>query len=173
MKHLHLLQIFVLALFMMSCSDDDNDSTQPLNDNPGMAATINGGTFNDYTFTDGTYNISLGTNGNTMSIDIADLSGNQVTLFLNGTGDFDSGTVKTMGDIDSNNFITYALIRQASPQNSYYSSSGNVTITSNRAHPTETGIRLISGDFDITASTLDDANTTTLIGSFTELEYEN
>ncbi|WP_152487234.1 hypothetical protein [Winogradskyella psychrotolerans] len=173
MKTLHLLKIFVLLLCMTSCSDDDNDNSPPLNENPGMVATINGGTFNDYNFTDGTYLISSGTNGNTMSINIADTSGNQVTLFLNGTGGFSSGTVKEMGDIDSNNFVTHGIIRQANPQISYYSTSGNVTITEDRTHPTETGIRIISGTFNISATTLDNANTTVLIGSFTELEYED
>ena len=173
MKILHLLKVFVLALCIASCSDDDNDSSPPLHDNPGMVATINGGTFNDYNFTDGTYLVSSGTNGNTMKIDIADTSGNQVTLFLNGTGGFSSGTVKQMGNMDSDNFVTYSLIRQSNPQLSYFSASGNVTITENRTHPTETGIKIISGTFNISATTTDNAHSTFLIGSFTELEYED
>ena len=89
-------------------------------------------------------------------------------------GSFDAGTVKTMGDLDSNNFTTYVNIRQlSSTQTSYFSTSGNVTITGNIAHPTESGIRLISGTVNITAASTTDNNTTTMTGSFTELEYEN
>ncbi|WP_179021695.1 hypothetical protein [Winogradskyella forsetii] len=173
MKNLHLLQIFVLTLFMLSCSaDDSNSDSAPLSDEPGMVATIDGGTFNNFLFTDGAYQASLGTN-DTMSIDIADALGNQVSLFLNGTNGFGADIVKNMGNIDSNNFMTYALIRPSSPQISYYSSSGNVTISENRSHPTTSGIRLISGTFNITASTLDGTNTTSMVGSFTELEYED
>ncbi len=80
-------------------------------------------------------------------------------------------TVKTMGNVDANNFVTYGLIRQSQPQISYYSSSGNVTITNNREHPTESGHRLISGSFNIMATSLDATNTTSLIGSFSELDY--
>lgn len=170
MKHLHLVKVFVLALFVISCSDDSYSVS--LSDEPGMEATINGGTFNNFIFTDGAYQASLNTN-NTMSIEIADADGNQLSLFLNGTDGFGAGIVKNMGDIDSNNFITYALIRTSSPQISYYSASGNVTISENRYHPTENGIRLISGTFNITASTLDGTNTTSMVGSFTELEYED
>ena len=210
MKSLHLLQIFILTLFIISCDSDDSScltSTwyQDLNSNGlgnpnvsqeacdqpdgyvldntdtndgnnvnaiGIETTINGGTYSNYIFTDAIYQITL--NGNTMSIDAGDLNGDQITLFLNGTGGFDAGTVKTMGDLDSNNFTTYVNIRQlSSTQTSYFSTSGNVTITGNIAHPTESGIRLISGTVNITAASTTDNNTTTMTGSFTELEYEN
>jgi hypothetical protein len=79
-----------------------------------------------------------------------------------------------MGDTDSNNFTNYVLIRQlSSTQLQYFSTSGNVTITENRAHPTEANTRLISGTFNITATTLDATNTTSMTGSFIELEYQD
>ena len=173
MKNLRLLQIFVFAIFMMSCNkDDDNDNNEPLSGEPGITANINGGSYSNYTFTDGIYQITLGTNGPTMSIDAADIFGDQITIFLNGTGGFESGVVKNMGNIDSNNFTTYVNIRQqSSPQISYFSTSGNVTISENRAHPTEAGKRLISGTFNVSAASISDNNTTVMIGTFTELEY--
>ncbi|MGJ8548131.1 DUF6252 family protein [Winogradskyella wichelsiae] len=173
MKNLRQLPIFILIICFMSCSsDDDGENTSPLNEDPGVSATIDGGTYNNYSFNDGISQIITGTN-NTLSIEASDTSGEQITLFLNSTGGFDSGTVKTMGDVDSNNSVTYALIRQSNPQTSYYSTTGNVTITENRTHPTEAGIRLLSGTFNISASTINGENSTTLGGSFTELEYED
>lgn len=174
MKNLRFTQIFIFSLFILSCSSDDNgDSDEPLNENPGITATIDGGTYNDYTYTDGIYEITYSETNSTMSINAADTTGDQITLFLNSTGGFSSDTVKIMGNADTNNYITYVLIRQSSTQKSYYSSSGNVTITENRNHPTESGIRLVSGTFSISATATDNDDSTTFIGSFTELEYEN
>lgn len=172
MKNLRLLQISVFAIFMMSCNKDDgNDNNETLSGDPGITANINGGSYSNYTFTDGIYQITLGTYGTTMSIDSADIIGDQITLFLNGTGGFESGTVKNMGDMDSNNFTNYVNIRQSSTQISYFSTSGDVTIIENRAHPTEAGTRLISGTFNVSAASITDNNTTVMTGSFTELEY--
>ena len=169
MKNLHLLTILFLSILTLSCSkDEDNDSRSA--EEQTFSAKINGGTYSDYDFTLGTYQVTKASNG-TLNIDISDVNGEMITLFLNGNGGFSSDTVKTMGNMDSNNFVNYSLIRQAQPQLSYYSSGGNVTISSNREHPTESGHRLISGTFNITATTLDAANTTSLIGSFNELDY--
>ena len=174
MKNLRLLQIFVLALFMMSCDkDDSNDNNAPISGDPGITATINGGTYSNYAFSDAIYQTTLGSN-NTMDILAGDIDGDQITLFLNSTGGFGAGTIKTMGDMDSNNFTNHVLIRQlSSTQLQYFSTSGNVTITENRAHPTEAGTRLISGTFTVTAATQGAANTTSMTGSFIELEYQD
>lgn len=174
MKNLRLLSIFAFALFMMSCDkDDDSNDNDPLSGNPGVTATINGGTYSNYTFSDAINQTTLETN-NTMTISAGDVDGDQITLFLNSTGGFGAGTVKTMGDMDSNNFTNYVLIRQlSSSQLQYFSTSGNVTITENRAHPTEADTRLISGTFSITAATSDATNTTSMTGSFIELEYQD
>lgn len=169
MKNLHLLSIVFLTILTFSCTkDDSNDS--PSAQEEAFQATINGGTYSNYAFTMGAYQATKASNG-TLSLDISDLNGEMITLFLNGNGGFGSDTVKTMGNMDANNFVTYGLIRQSDPQISYYSSGGNVTITNNREHPTESGHRLISGTFSITATTLDSSNTTAMTGSFTELDY--
>lgn len=171
MKNLRLL-LFMLLSITFSCNSDDNDDNSPAGD-AKLQATINGGTYSNYAFSRGIHQITKGENGNTLSIDVSDTNGHMITLFLNGTNGFSSGTVKEMGNVDSNNFMNYVLIRQPQPQISYYSSSGNVTITSNREHPTDAGKRLISGNFDITASSIDSENTTSMTGSFTELDYED
>ena len=169
MKNLHLLSILFLSVLTLSCSKDEN-SDNPSAEAETFQATINGGTYSNYAFSMGVYEATKATNG-TLSIDISDSNGEMITLFLNGNSGFSSDTVKTMGNIDSNNFVTYGLLRQSNPQISYYSSSGTVTITKNREHPTESGHRLISGSFNITATSLDNANTTSLIGSFNALNY--
>lgn len=174
MKNLRLLQMFVFVLCIVSCEkDDSNDDQSPLSDNPGMTATINGGTYSNYAFKDGIYQVTTNANGNTMSINAADFNGDQVTLFLNATGGFSAGAVKNMGELDDNNFTNYVTIRQqSSTQISYMSTSGNVKISQNRAHPTEAGTRLISGTFNISAASTTDENATVMTGSFTELEYQ-
>lgn len=174
MKNARVLTFLFLSIFTLSCNKDDGDETSTENTPAGVAeiqAVINGGTYSDYSFTIGVYQITKGTNGNTLSIDIADPNGDMLTLFLNGTDGFSSGTVKEMGNIDSDNFTTYILIRQQQPQVSYFSSSGTITITNNREHPTASGHRLISGDFSITAASIDGTNTTSMTGSFTELDF--
>ena len=168
MKNLRLLSILFVSIITLSCNKDDaNSATQE----KGFQAVINGATYSDYSFVLSVFEITKGTNGNTLSIDISDNNGDMITLFLNGSGGFSSDTVKEMGNIDSNNFVTYALVRQSQPQVSYYSSSGNVTITNNRTHPTESGHRLISGNFNIAATALDGMNMLSMTGSFTELDY--
>jgi hypothetical protein len=172
MKNLHLFQILILTLFIFSCEKDD-DQENPVAENPGINATINGGSYSNYSFVNGIYQVTLGGNGTTLSIDASDTNGDQITLFLNGTGGFNSNTVKVMGDIDSNNFMTYVLIRQHETQTHYYSSTGSITITDNRAHPTESGKRLISGNISITANSVSGSNSTTMTGTFLDLEFGN
>lgn len=170
MKHLQLLTILFLSMIILSCEKDEN------NDNPQaqeemFQALINGDNYSNYDFVLGVYQITKGTNGNTLSLDFADSNGEMITLFLNGTGGFETGTIKSMGNVDANSFQTYALVRQAQPQLSYFSSTGNVTITNHREHPTEAGARLISGNFTIEAASTDGLNTLVMSGSFLDLEY--
>ncbi len=169
MKDLQLLIILFFSVITLSCNKDENNDNSPAQDET-FQATIKGGTFDSYIFSMGAYEVTKGSNG-TLSIDIVDPNGEMVTLFLNGTGGFSSGTTKEMGNVDSNNFVTYGLIRQSQPQQSYYSSVGNAIITNNRVHPTEIGHRLISGTFSFTAKTIDGTQTITMNGSFTELDY--
>jgi hypothetical protein len=170
MKNLHLLTILFLSILTISCSKDESNADTSAQEE-AFQATINGGAYSDYPFIMGAYQVTK--NSNTLSIDVVDTNGEMVTLFLNGNGGFGSDTVKTMGNIDSSNFVTYGLIRQSQPQISYYSSSGNVTITNNREHPSVSGHGLISGTFTIVATSLDNSNTTTMTGSFIELDYAN
>ena len=149
----------------------NDDTNPPVSDDQGVAANINGGTFNNFQFQDSVYQVNFNTDNNTITIDVADDIGNQLTIFLNSTGGFDKDTVKTMGDTDVNNFVTYILIRQQSPQLSYFSSSGSATITANRPHPDDNSKRLISGTFSINASTTDNTNSTSMTGTFTDLEF--
>ena len=78
-----------------------------------------------------------------------------------------------MGDIDPNNFVTYVLLRQSNPETSYFSSTGNVTITENRDHPTDSDMQLLSGNFEITANPINDPIAITITGTFVELEFED
>lgn len=173
MKNLRLFQMLVVVLFMVSCdTDDNNDNQDSISGDPEVVATINGGTYSNYAFSASVYQITLGANNNTMNIQTADMNGDQITLFLNGTGGFGAGTIKTMGAIDANNFTNFVSIRQlSSTQINYISTSGNVTITANAAHPTESGKRLISGTFNVSAASITDDNTTTMSGTFNALEY--
>lgn len=172
MKNLQLLTILFLSFAIFSCEKDENNDNPPAQEE-GFNAVINGDTYSDYAFTLGIYDITKGSNSNTLNLDFADSNGEMITLFLNGTGGLGNGTVKEMGNIDADNYQTYVLIRQTQPQLSFYSSSGNVTITNNREHPTVSGMRLISGNFNIQATSTDGLHTVSMTGSFTELEYED
>lgn len=173
MKNLQILKILLLSLIVLSCSKDNDDNETLAAQDPAVAATINGGTYANYPFSLGVYSITTGTTSNTLSIDFADTSGNAINLFLNESGGFGPGVVKEIGNVDSNSFMTNAIIRDPQSQNTYFSSNGSITITNNRSHPTNAGHQLISGTFSFSASTLDNSNTATVTGSFTELDYEN
>ena len=168
MKNLQFISVLFLSMIVLSCSKDDSTDNPPTGETL-FQANLDGGTYSNYAFTLGVYEITKASNG-TMSIDIGDTNGNLVTLFLNGNGGFGDGVIKQIGNIDSNNFTTHAIIRQPQ-QVTYFSTTGNVKITTNREHPTKSGHRLISGTFNVTASTIDGSNVTTLIGSFNELDY--
>jgi hypothetical protein len=170
--------ILFLSVIVLSCSkDDDSENNSETQNTEAQDATfeaaINGGTFTNYSFVLSVYNITKGTNGNTLSITVADSQGNDVNLFLNNTGGFGNGTVKQIGDMDSDNFVTNAVIRDLRTPISYFSTTGTITITNNREHPTEAGHNLISGNYTITASSIDGSQVTTMTGSFTELDYVN
>lgn len=176
MKNLQIFNVLFIALLTLSCSKDDdnqNSDSQTEAQEPKFQATINGGSFTNYPFELGVYEITRGTNGNTISINVADTQGQSINLFLNGTDGFSNGTVKEIGNIDSDDFTTHAVIRDQQAVITYFSSSGSITVTNNRAHPSKSGYRLISGNYSIMASSIDNVNTTELTGSFTELEFEN
>lgn len=156
-------------MIMLSCSSDDanNDPSE----GPSFQATINGGTFSNYSFKLGAYEAVKGTNGNTLKITMADKNGKQITLFLNSTGGFKTGIVKQMGDVDSDKFITYVEIKNNEPSAQYFSQSGTLKITNNREHPSNSQKSLISGEFNIVASTTDGTISITMKGSFNDLQF--
>lgn len=153
----------------MSCSSDDvkNDPSE----GPEFHATINGAPFSNYHFQLGFYDVVKGTNGNTLKFSIADKNGKQMTLFLNSSGGFKTGTVKQMGDVDSDKFRTYIEIKDNQPSVQYFSQSGTLKITNNREHPSNSQKSLISGEFNVVASTIDGTNSITMKGSFNDLEF--
>lgn len=169
MRNLRLICILFFSMVICSCSTDDTNDDPA--ENPTFQARINGGTFSDFTFALGVYKAKKSANGNTLSIDLADVKGNNINLFLNGTDSFDKGTVKQIGNVDTHNFVTHAVIKGVQPTLSYFSSKGTIKITNNREHPSKPEMGLISGEFDITADALDGNNSTTIKGSFNDLEY--
>jgi hypothetical protein len=171
MKNLHFLSV-LLVFTILSCSSD-NETTNNAPPDENFQAVINGNLYSNFTFDLGVYDITKNASNNTLTIDIADTSGNMITLFLNETGGFGTGTVKQMGNTDINNFRTFGLIRQPNPQVSYFSNSGSLTITNNREHPTEAGQRLISASFNITTASTDGINSATMTGTFTDFKYTN
>lgn len=172
MKNLHVIYLLFLSMSILSCSSDDTTVDKPT-EGPGFQATLNGGTFSNYGFKLGVYEAKKGANGNTLSINTADSNGKAINLFLNNTDGFKSGTVKQIGNVDSDNFVTHAVIRDVQPSVSYYSKNGTIKITNSRKHPSNAQLHLISGEFNIVASSADGTNTTTIKGSFNELAYTN
>ncbi|MBA6151608.1 hypothetical protein [Gelidibacter maritimus] len=169
MKNLHLIYMLLFSMALMSCSSDDTNNDSP--ENPAFEATINGGTFSNYGFKLGAYEAVKGPNGTTLRITMADKNGKQMTLFLNSTGGFNKGTVKQMGDVDSDKFRTYVEIKDNQPATLYFSQSGNLKITNNREHPSKSEKSLISGEFNIEAITVDGTKSVTVKGSFNDLEF--
>lgn len=169
MKNLRIIPILFFSMIIMSCSSDDpNDGPS---EGPKFQATINGGTFSNYSFEIGVYEVVKGTNGNTLKINMADKNGKQITLFLNSSGGFESGAVKQMGDVDTDKFRTYIEIKDNQPSAQYFSQSGSLKITSNREHPSNSQKSMISGAFNIVASTVDGKTSITMKGSFNDLEF--
>ena len=169
MKNRNFFCILFFSMIMLSCSSDvaNNDPSE----GPSIQATINGGTFSNYSFKLGAYEVVKGSNGNTLRITMADKNSKQITLFLNSSGGFDKGTVKQMGDVDSDKFRTYVEVKDNQPSTLYFSQSGNLKITNNREHPSNSQKSVISGEFNIVASTTDGNNSVTMKGFFNDLEY--
>jgi hypothetical protein len=157
---------------MVSCDSDDNQNTPTISDDPGLSVIIDGSTYSNHSYKDALYQISK-PNPSTFQIDASDENGDQITIFLNGTNGFSDGAVKEMGNTDENNFTTYLLVRQASTQLNYFATTtGQVVISSHRPHPSKEGFSLISGSISVSASTTDAANAVSVVGLFTDLEYQ-
>lgn len=173
MKNLKIIPLLFLSLIIMSCSSDDVTAANNPTNGPTIKATINGGPFSNYNFQLGVYQVKKQVSPNKLTIEMADREGKQLTILLNGTGGFDAGVEKVMGDTDDSKFRTYINIRNNNPAGSFYSNSGSLKITSHRPDPDDNQQMLISGEFSITAATQDaPKDVITFKGKFTDLAYK-
>ncbi|MEW4924544.1 hypothetical protein [Algibacter sp. 2305UL17-15] len=170
MKNLKKVCMLFIALALMGCSKDENNDNPA--DNAQFTAAINGGTFTDYSAKLGFYNAEKGIGENTLVISITDENNNIIRIFLNGTGGLGNGTIKKIGNVDSNNFSTNVTIRDQAAQVTYSSTSGSITITDSRANPADSGYHLISASFNVTTST-NTGTDVTMTGTLSNMEYLN
>nr|WP_321234199.1 hypothetical protein [uncultured Psychroserpens sp.] len=162
--------LFLFLLITSSCSEDDNNNNPA--DNAQFTATLDGGSFNNYSATLGFYNAELGITNNTLNINVTDANNNVINMFMNSTGGLGSGVIKQIGDVDSENFSTTVVIRDQEAQITYSSISGSITITENRVNPSDDEYNIISGTFNITAS-INTGAEVIMTGSFSDLQYFN
>ncbi|MCB0458133.1 MAG: hypothetical protein KDC91_10355 [Flavobacteriaceae bacterium] len=161
MKNLKTLSLlFITVTFVYSCSknNDDNDSDATAE----FSATINGGTYNNFQASLGSYSAD---SSNGLTIAVVDDSGNTIRLFMNSTGGFSSGVIKEVGNIDDNGFQTSALFRDTNTQVIYNSISGNIKITQNKESNTDPNNRVVTGTFNVTAN-VNTGTTITMVGTF-------
>lgn len=166
MKNLKTLAILFVAFLVFSCSKDDNGSDS--NVEASFTATIDGGTFTNYSAMLGFYDLQS-TDG-TLTISVTDSNNNVIRIFMNSTGGLSAGVVKQVGDIDGNGFGTAVAIRDQGAQITYNSISGSIRITENVAHPDDSGRRLVSGNFNIVANNNTSADVT-MTGSYSNLDF--
>lgn len=167
MKNLKAICLLFVFLVVLSCSkNDDSDSGEAVT--PTFTATITGGSFGNYSSTLGFH--SSNSSDGTLTIAITDANNHIIRIFLNATGGLSNGVVKQIGDVDSNGFATTVTIRDQDAQITYNSTSGSISISGNREHPDESGRRLISGNFTITAST-NTGEEVMMTGNFTNIDY--
>ena len=166
MRHLKSIGILCLTLLTLSCSkDDDSNSDAP---EAAFTAAINGGSFSNYTANLGFYDAS--SSQGTLTISITDDNNNIIRIFVNSTGGLSGGVVKQVGDVDSNGFGTNVTIRDQAAQITYSSIDGSVTISHNVAHPDNDIQRLVSGSFNITATT-NTGDTVTMTGNYENIAF--
>jgi len=167
MKILKPLLFLAIALLVLSCNkDDDGDNVPEAN----YAALINGGTFNNYNSVMNFYDVSTALDR--LTLNITDNNNHIIRIFLNNTGGYGSGISKTIGAADSDGFVTTVTIRDQDNMITYTSVSGTVTITSNNEKPGDSEYRLISGNFNIDATT-STGDTVNMSGTFSNMQYLN
>ncbi len=161
MKNLKTFSLLCFALFALSCSkkDDGGSDTDPAAE---FTATINGGTYSNFTATLGSYSAD---SSNGLTIAVVDANSNTIRLFMNSTGGFNSGVTKEVGNIDSSGFQTGALFRDAGTQIIYNSISGSMTISQNKESNNDPSNRVVTGSFNITAN-INTGETITMTGTF-------
>ncbi|MEZ4794006.1 MAG: hypothetical protein R2773_00745 [Flavobacteriaceae bacterium] len=161
MKPLKTLSILVITLtLIISCSKkDDGSDTDGASE---FSATLNGGTYNNFSATLGSYTSS---SANGLTIAVVDANGNTIRLFMNTTGGFNSGATKEVGNIDGNGFQTSALFRDANTQIIYNAVSGSLSITQNKESNNDSNSRVLSGTFNVTAN-FNTGTPLTMVGTF-------
>ena len=125
MKNFKQLFTIAILLTLIACSKNDDDGGSTAGE-AFYSATINGGAFSNFTSTLGYY--SPDSNGNGLTLAIVDQNTNTVRIFLNKTGGFSNGVVKTIGNMDGDGFTTSVIIRSDETQQIYNSTEGNITI---------------------------------------------
>lgn len=165
MKTLKILCILFFSLLINSCSNNSDDGGSA--PEASFTGIINGGPFENYTATLGSYSTdsSLGLN-----LAILDANGNTIRLFMNKTGGLAEGTIKVMGNIDDEGFVTNALVHHPDSQTTFNASEGNITISENRATPGEEYSNIISGNFTLLLNN-NNGTSITLNGTFNNFEY--
>ncbi len=166
MKILKTLVCITLLVTLFACSKKDDDGGTSAEE-ASYTATINGGGFTNFSSTLGSYAPDFNSNGLTLAI--VDQNSNTIRIFLNKTGGFTSGVVKTIGNEDADGFITSVIIRNDANQQIFGSSEGNITITSN-IEDSDNEQNLISGTINVTANN-NTGTVVTISGTFTNFQY--
>lgn len=165
MKNLKTLCILFLSVLIISCSKKDDDSEQSAPE-ASFSGTINGGPFTNYTAKLGSYSTdpSVG-----LTLAVIDANGNTIRLFMNQTGGLSAGIIKEIGNVDTDGFVTSAVVHHAESQTTFYASEGSISITENRATPGEEDSNIISGSYTLTL--ISGGTTITLNGTFNNFMY--
>tara|TARA_R100000935_G_scaffold5241_1_gene12058 strand:- start:4545 stop:5045 length:501 start_codon:yes stop_codon:yes gene_type:complete len=166
MKNIKPMVVIALVLTLIACSkkDDDGGSTSA---EATYSATINGGAFTNYTSTLGHYSPDF--NGNGLTLAIVDQNTNTIRVFLNKTGGYSNGVIKTIGNVDTDGFMTGVVIRSEETQQIYNSTEGTITIT-NSFIDSDTDQNGISGTIMVTATT-NTGTEVTISGTFENFLY--
>ncbi|MEZ4859512.1 MAG: hypothetical protein R2781_11950 [Flavobacteriaceae bacterium] len=162
MKNLKTISILCLAFLVLSCSKKEDDGGGDSDPTAEFTATINGGPYNNFAATLGSY---FADSANGLTIAVVDANSNTIRLFMNSTGGFNSGVIKQIGNIDSSGFQTSALFRDADTQIIYNSISGSITISQNNESNNDPSNRVVTGTFTITAN-VNTGTEITMTGTF-------
>lgn len=166
MKTLKTLSILFFSLLTISCSKDDGGDDGGGSGEPAFSASVDGGPFANYSAIYSSYSADDAVG---VTFTVFDQDMNSYRFFLNGTGGYGSGTVKEIGNVDSDGFFTNVTVRHdESLQVFMASSDGTITITENVVNDDDRNI--ISGTFSFMANTNVGVDIT-VSGTFENFEY--
>ncbi len=103
-------------------------------------------------------------------MNITDANNNVIRIFLNSTDGLNGGVVKEVNNVDPNNFVTQVVIRDQAAMITYNSISGTITILESLVSAEDPDYRLVTGGFNIVAST-NTGGDVTMIGNFEYFKY--